>query len=290
MSIQSNGMLPATSSTREIFELTNSDFSTLRKMVYTITGISLADHKRDLVYSRLSSRLRANGMTRFSDYCKLLKNSSGDEIEQFTNAITTNLTSFFREKHHFEYLQDEVVPKLLERYRVNQRLRIWSAGCSTGEEPFSLAIALIESIPDIDRRDIRILASDLDSDVVARGGDGVYTEERIESLSAARKKRWFVHGTGANKGKVKVAPELQSLITFRQLNLLHDWPMRGKFDVIFCRNVVIYFDKPTQKVLFDKFANVMNPDSTLFIGHSENLLNVSDRFRLIGKTVYRNVG
>lgn len=281
--------LPAHVKTNE-FELSDRDFNCIRRLVGEYTGISLSDQKRDLVYARLAKRLRAHGMTRFRDYCEMLEANPGEELEHFTNAITTNLTSFFREKHHFEYLQQELVPRLLERYQANRRLRIWSAGCSTGEEPYTLAITLREAIPDIDGRDIRILATDLDSNVVKTGAAGVYQAERINGLDNTRIRRWFKRGKGGYAGKVRVVDELRRLITFRQLNLMHDWPMRGLFDVIFCRNVVIYFDKPTQQVLFDRFANAMQPDSHLFIGHSETLHNVSNRFQLVGKTIYRRLG
>lgn len=272
------------------FEFSERDFNTLRRLVSEHTGISLSDQKRDLLYSRLARRLRAKGLASFRDYVELLETDPAGELEHFTNAITTNLTSFFREKHHFEYLEKELVPVLLERYKTNRRLRIWSAGCSTGEEPYSLAITLREAIPDIDGRDIRILATDLDTDVVRTGANGVYRAERIEGLDQARIKRWFQRGKGASEGKVKVTDDLRKLITFRQLNLMHEWPMRGPFDVIFCRNVVIYFDKPTQQKLFDRFAEIMRPESHLFIGHSETLHNVSDRFQLVGKTIYRRTG
>ncbi|MEZ5543374.1 MAG: protein-glutamate O-methyltransferase CheR [Pseudomonadota bacterium] len=283
-----NQALAAQAKTNE-FELSDRDFNNLRRLVSEHTGISLSDQKRDLVYARLAKRLRVHGMTSFRAYCELLEQDPGEELEHFTNAITTNLTSFFREKHHFEFLQQDLVPMLLERYQKNRRLRIWSAGCSTGEEPYSLAITLREAIPDIDGRDIRILATDLDSNVVKTGAAGVYQAERINGLDSARIKRWFQRGKGGNQGRVRVADELRKLITFRQLNLMHDWPMRGQFDVIFCRNVVIYFDKPTQQVLFDRFANIMQPDSYLFIGHSETLHNVSERFQLVGKTIYRRL-
>lgn len=275
---------------RSEFEFSDRDFNTLRRLVSEHTGISLSDQKRDLLYSRLARRLRAKGLDSFREYCDLLENDPGGELEHFTNAITTNLTSFFREKHHFEYLEKDLVPALLEQYKVNRRLRIWSAGCSTGEEPYSLAITLREAIPDIDGRDIRILATDLDTEVVRTGANGIYRAERIEGLDQARIKRWFQRGKGTVDGKVKVSDALRKLITFRQLNLMHEWPMRGPFDVIFCRNVVIYFDKPTQQKLFDRFADIMRPQSHLFIGHSETLHNVSDRFQLVGKTIYRRSG
>ena len=271
------------------YDFTDADFAMLCGLVRKHTGIALSEHKRDLVYGRLSKRLRALGLSRFCDYCDLLESNPAQELEQFTNAITTNLTAFFRENHHFEYLQKTLAPALLERYRRNKKLRIWSAGCSTGEEPYSLAMALRESIPDIDDRDIRILASDLDSNVVATGAEGIYPSQRIESLSHERKKRWFELGKGSNVGKVRVSQDLRKLVSFRQLNMLQDWPMSGKFDVVFCRNVVIYFDKATQKQLFERFANVMQPESTLCIGHSETLHNICDRFELAGKTIYRKL-
>ena len=271
------------------FEFTESDFNALRKLVYEHTGITLAEHKRDLVYGRLSKRLRARGMSRFKDYREFLESSPEDEMEHFTNAITTNLTAFFRERHHFDYLGGELVSKLMESYRVNRRLRFWCAGCSTGEEPYSLAITLRESIPNIDNMDVKILASDLDSNVVRTASMGVYPEGRIAALSGSQKKRWFKKGSGNQNGMVRASQELRDMISFRQLNLMHPWPMKGPFDVIFCRNVVIYFDKPTQSVLFDRYAEIMRPEGKLFIGHSENISGVTKRFELIGKTVYKRV-
>lgn len=273
----------------QMFKLSDSDFNSLRQLVSSHTGISLSEKKSELVYGRLSRRLRALGLTCFGEYCDLLKNNPDDELEHFSNAITTNLTSFFRENHHFEYLAQQVVPVLLERFDKTRRLRIWSAGCSTGEEPYSLAITLHEAIPNIENRDIRILATDLDTNVVKTAASGIYQEKQIEGLDTHRCQRWFQRGKGSQAGKVKVVPSLQKMITFRQLNLMQNWPMQGLFDVIFCRNVVIYFDKPTQRVLFERFANIMQPESNLFIGHSETLSNVSERFQLTDKTIYRRV-
>lgn len=288
-----NGMINSSKSSmtgqNQMFKLSDSDFNSLRQLVSTHTGISLSEKKSELVYGRLSRRLRALGLTCFGEYCDLLKNNPDDELEHFSNAITTNLTSFFRENHHFEYLAQQVVPVLLDRYDKTRRLRIWSAGCSTGEEPYSLAITLHEAIPDIESRDIRILATDLDTNVVKSAATGIYQEKQIEELDTHRCQHWFQRGKGSQAGKVKVQPSLQKMITFRQLNLMQNWPMQGLFDVIFCRNVVIYFDKPTQRVLFERFANIMQPESNLFIGHSETLSNVSERFQLTDKTIYRRV-
>ena len=270
------------------FDFTNADFEKIRHFVKEETGIKLSDGKKNMVYGRLSRRLRQLGMSKFSEYFDLVSNdSTSEERGQFINAITTNLTSFFREEHHFEYLKNEVVPRLMQEKSANKKIRIWSAGCSTGEEPYSIAISLYESIPDIDRWDIRILATDLDTNVLAHGERGIYDIERISALSKERKKTWFLKGKAAHNGSVKVDPRLQSLITFRQLNLMGKWPMKGPFDFMFCRNVVIYFDKDTQRVLFDRYANLLSDDANLFLGHSESMHNVCDRFQLIGNTIYQ---
>jgi len=272
------------------FDFTARDYRELCDLVSVHTGIALSDQKQDLVYSRLSKRLRALGLTRFSDYCEVLRTSSDDELEHFVNAITTNLTNFFREEHHFDHLKTDVLPALLESYRDTRRIRIWSAGCSTGEEPYSIAIALREAIPNIERFDIRILATDLDSDVLRTGLNGVYPQSRIEGVGTGRQERWFEKGKGTNTGKVRVAREIREMISFRKLNLLQSWPMSGMFDVIFCRNVLIYFDKDNQSELFDRFANILQPNGTFFIGHSETTHGLSKRFRLVGKTTYMHDG
>jgi chemotaxis protein methyltransferase CheR len=272
------------------FGFTDADFDYLRKMVLTHTGISLSEHKRDLVYGRLSKRLRARALTCFSDYCRLLEQSPNTELEHFTNAITTNLTSFFRERHHFDFVKQEMPRILAQAIDHKRRIRIWSAGCSTGEEPYSLAITLREAIPDIDRHDIRILATDLDTHVVNTAARGIYPASAIVGLDSHMMRRWFLRGKGEQAGKVMVTPELRRLIHFKQLNLMHDWPMHGPFDAIFCRNVVIYFDTETRQTLFERFANIMPPGGYLFIGHAETLRNISSRFQLTGKTIYRRTG
>ncbi len=268
------------------FDFTDKDFDKVRNLVKNHTGISLSNAKKDMVYSRLSRRLRNLGIDKFSDYCNLVEGGDDSELIKFTNAITTNLTSFFREEHHFQYLSKTLIPDIMKTNIRDKRIRIWSAGCSTGEEPYSLAIAIKETISVNDTWDIKILATDLDSDVLNTASRGVYSSERIDGLSSNRKKRWFLNGKGDNTGTVRVRPELQELITFKQLNLLREWPTKGPFDFIFCRNVVIYFDKETQKVLFDRYANVLKNNAHLFIGHSESLFKVSDRFKLLGQTIY----
>ena len=268
------------------FAFSEWSFQNLRQIVREHTGIYLTDAKRELVYSRLSRRLRKLNLPSFDAYCELLINEKSTELTEFINAITTNLTSFFREAHHFEYLANTVLPGLMERKRQKPRIRIWSAGCSTGEEPYTIAIILKETMPRIEDWDVRILATDLDSNVLSRAESGIYSQERIAGLSRERITRWFQKGGGTNADKVRVAPELRDLITFRQLNLMHDWPMRGPFDIIFCRNVVIYFDKDTQRALFDRYADLLDPKGYLFVGHSESLFKITRRFHLIGKTVY----
>ena len=269
------------------FEFSDANFQKIRKFVTENIGIVLTDLKKDMVYSRLSKRIRTGPYTNFDEFCQAIV--AGDKIEQdyLINAITTNLTSFFRESHHFEFLAGEVIPQLLALNKHSKKMRIWSAGCSTGEEAYSIAIVLRECIPNIEDWDIKILATDIDANVIAAGQEGVYREDRIDGLSEQRKKRWFKRGKGDKLGYVKVSTELQQLISFKRLNLLQNWPMHGPFDLMFCRNVVIYFDKDTQRVLFRRYFEILRSKAYLFIGHSETLHKVSDDFSLLGKTVYR---
>ena len=199
------------------FLFTDTDFELIRGLVHDQTGIALADAKKDLVYNRLSRRLRKLGIARFEEYTQLLKGGDDEELINFINAITTNLTSFFREMHHFTYLADEFLPKLRELRSRDRRIRIWSAGCSTGEEPYSIAMTIREAMPDVDSWDVKILATDLDSNVIDTGSRGVYTQERVNGLTPAQLKRWFKKGSGDNSGNVKIHPDLQSMISFRQV-------------------------------------------------------------------------
>lgn len=269
------------------FEFSDANFERIRQFVSEHTGIVLTDKKKDMVYGRLSKRVRKGSFGSFDAFCDALE--AGDEAEQefMINAITTNLTAFFRENHHFEYLANTLIPELVEKKGHNKRLRIWSAGCSTGEEPYSIAMTLKESLPDFDDWDVKILATDLDANVVAQGKSGIYRADRITGIPDIRIKRWFRRGRGDRSDMVKVSSELQQMISFKRLNLLHKWPINGPFDLIFCRNVVIYFDKETQKGLFDRYADILVPDAHLFIGHSETLYKVTTRFDSLGKTIYR---
>ena len=272
------------------YEFSDREFVQLQRLVHAHCGISLSDEKKRNVYSRLARRLRELELDSFREYCDLIEAGHGQELEYFINALTTNLTSFFRELHHFDYLRDTVIPEVLQRDAASRRLRIWSAGCSTGEEAYSIAMTLLATIPDIDNWDVRVLASDLDTQVIETAVDGIYSDDKVAHLPEQFLKSYFHRGRGRQQGMVKVAPEVRDLVYFRHLNLMHDWPMQGPFDIIFCRNVVIYFDRDTQQRLFDRFADILLPRGHLLIGHSESLKNVSDRFQLIGRTIYRRIG
>lgn len=267
---------------------TDGDFDFIRRVVVEQTGITLSEQKRELVYGRLAKRLRTLDLQSFAQYCSYLEQSP-DELHELVNAITTNLTSFFREPYHFDYLRDSLLPELLRRNAQSRRIRIWSAGCSTGEEPYSIAMVLRDALPAGQGWDAKILATDIDSNVLARAQQGMYAQERASSIPERYQRRSLHKGQGDNAGMLRVSDEVRSLITFRQLNLMQEWPMKGPFDVIFCRNVVIYFDKPTQRRLFNRYADLLVDGGHLFIGHSETLFKVCDRFTLIGRTIYRKL-
>ena len=279
----------ATEEREREFHFSDKEFKFISNLVGERTGIVLSEAKRQMVYGRLSRRLRQLNLTKFSDYCDMLTSGHEGELIEFTNAITTNLTAFFRENHHFEYLKGTVLPELIRKNAHTKRLRIWSAGCSSGEEPYSIAMCVREMLPKSSGWDVKILATDLDSNMVQRGKNGVYTSERVEGLTPARMKRWVKKGTGENSDKVRMSDELRELITFKELNLMENWPIKGPFDFMFCRNVVIYFNKDTQRILFDRYADLLKSDAHLFIGHSESLNKVTDRFALLGKTIYQKV-
>jgi chemotaxis protein methyltransferase CheR len=275
------------------FALSDQDFNALRALVHQVTGISLAETKRNLVYGRLSRRLRALKLESFAQYRQLLESDpDGQEMIEFVNAITTNLTSFFRESHHFDYLRQHKLAPLANG--AAPRLRIWSAGCSTGEEPYSIAMTVCEALGDTPRLDLKILATDLDSDVLARARSGVYLADNLKGMSPVRVSRFFEPKKSDDDGggrtgaaRYVVKPAVSRLITFKQLNLMHELPMHGPLDVIFCRNVVIYFDKDTQRRLFQRYARLQRPGDLLFIGHSESMFKVSEAYTLIGKTIYK---
>jgi chemotaxis protein methyltransferase CheR len=271
------------------FDFNGRDFERVRGLIYKRAGISLADSKQEMVYSRLARRLRAAGIESFSRYLDDLEagrlaGNPEQEWEAFTNALTTNLTSFFREAHHFPLLAEHALKA--RRRNPGTPLTIWCSASSTGEEPYSIAMTLCEAFDTL-TPPVQIIATDIDTNVLATAGAGVYPLERLDKLELDRKRRFFLKGKGAQQGLARVRPELRNLITFRQLNLLADgWDLRGPFDAIFCRNVMIYFDKATQRRILSRFVPLMKPDALLFAGHSENFLYVSDSLRLRGKTVY----
>lgn len=262
------------------FEFTARDFERVRTLIYKRAGIALAESKQEMVYSRLARRLRATGIASFVSYLDQLEQGvDTEEWEAFTNALTTNLTSFFREAHHFPILAEHLK-------KVKEPIEIWCSAASTGEEPYSIAMTACEAFNTL-TPPVRIIATDIDTNVLNTGANGVYSIDRLDKMAPERAKKFFLRGKGEREGLVRVRPELRQMVSFKQVNLLADnWGISGQFDVIFCRNVMIYFDKPTQGKILDRFAPMMKPDGLLFAGHSENFLYVCDAFKLRGKTVY----
>ncbi|ABE50199.1 MULTISPECIES: CheR family methyltransferase [Methylobacillus] len=275
-----NSRIVSQSNVGKEFDFTEADFARVRKLIYQAAGISLSDSKHEMVYSRLARRLRATGMSSFQHYLDTLESGTGsEEWEAFTNALTTNLTSFFREHHHFPILAEHIS-------KAAHPISIWCCASSTGEEPYSLAITACEAFGTL-RPPVEIIATDIDTNVLATAAAGIYAYDRIEKLSIEQKKKFFLRGTGKQQGLVRVRDDLRKLVSFMPLNLLSSsWPISGPFDAIFCRNVMIYFDKPTQSSILKRFVPLLKPDGLLFAGHSENFLYATDAFRLLGKTVY----
>ena len=267
------------------FEFTRADFDYLRKIVTDTTGIIADDDKYTMYYSRLARRVRKLGLTDFSEYRAYLNKNMDSEITELVNSVTTNLTSFFRENHHFEFIKNTIVPEI--KTRGTRKIRIWSSACSTGEEAYSIAISIAEAIPDFKQWDITILATDIDTNVVQKASSAVYDIKRVDGIDKSILKKYFKKGTGKNSGMVKVNSDLVNLITFKQLNLLHEWPIKDTMDFIFCRNVVIYFDNPTKIKLVERFYKLMSNDSYLLMGHSESLNKSTNLFHLLGKTIYQ---
>lgn len=271
-----------TSSQKREFAFTETDFRTIAGIANKITGIVLGDNKQDMIYSRIAKRLRALGLKDFKSYTEFLESENGaDEISSLVNAITTNLTHFFREIHHFDHLR-EYLKKLAAQQPRGKKLRIWSAGCSSGMEAYSIAMVMLEAIPDIAKWDVKILATDIDTGMLAAAKAGLYDESEYDRIP----KQYQRHADVEN-GKLKIAPKPRDFISFKPLNLMETFPVKGPFDVIFCRNVAIYFDKATQKKIFEQFAGLIADDGWIYIGHSENLFQVTDTLTLIGKTIYR---
>lgn len=259
--------------------LSDRDFARIRELIHRRAGIVLADHKREMVYGRLARRVRRLGLSCFGEYVDSLERAtSNPEWQAFTNSLTTNLTSFFREAHHFPLLAEHVQGR-------RGRVRIWCAASSSGEEAYSIAMTLLEALGD--RGDFEVLATDIDTDVLAKAKRGIYRMDQIDKLSPERARRFFQKGNGQREGYVRVRPEVAARVIFQPLNLVADrWPVSGPFDAIFNRNVMIYFDQPTQTRILERFAPLLKPGGLLFAGHSESFSYLSRRFRPLGKTVY----
>ncbi|HET9958148.1 MAG TPA: protein-glutamate O-methyltransferase CheR, partial [Polyangiaceae bacterium] len=275
------------------FALTDADFEAFRELILQRSGISLAATKRSLLCGRLARRLRHFGFSTFTQYYQYVtrQDRSGSELRELINRITTNKTEFFRENHHFEFLTREVLTPLRTQAANGgpRRLRIWSAGCSTGEEPYSIAITIAEALP-LDGWDVRILASDIDTEVLQHAAAGEYPTSSLERVPAALRKRWFT-SAATHSRQFRIHPELRKLVSFRQINFISEpWPIQSQFDVIFCRNVTIYFNRDVQRRLYERFARLLRPDGFLVAGHSENLHWLSHLFTPQGSTVYRVVG
>lgn len=268
------------------YAFTDHDFQIIANRAQADFGLYLTLAKKDLAYSRLTKRLRALGLADFNSYCRLIETEGGaDERMQMLSALTTNVTHFFREDHHFRTLREQVLPPLIAAARAGGRVRLWSAGCSAGQEPYSLAFTLLGLCPEAAKLDIRILATDVDPVIIAKAKAGVYDNEDLKSLPDAAKAQ---HVTDMGGGRFVIGPKARELISFGELNLMQDWPIKGPFDIIFCRNVAIYFDKDTQSRLWGRFADMLPAGGYLCIGHSERVAGpASTSLETVGVTTYR---
>ena len=267
--------------------LGDREFDFIRLVIEQNAGIILGPNKRQLVQGRLVRRLRELGLPSYEAYCEHIRESGPEELVGLINALTTNVTSFFREKHHFDALTSYMLPEAMKRNATSRRLRIWSAGCSSGEEPYSIAISALQSVPAALRWDLKILATDIDSEMIAFARRGYYPEDRVAALVETQLRAGFLRRDDVSE--VRVKPEIASCVRFAPLNLLHDWPMKGPFDVIFCRNVMIYFDQVTRERLVQRFADYLAPEGYLCLGHSESIHGPHAHFKLVGRTIYRRL-
>jgi len=264
------------------FPFTQRDFRRIASILREESGIHLAEAKVALVYSRLAKRLRKTGIASFAEYCDIIESRDGaEERMAMLAALTTNVTRFFREPHHFDHLRERTLPPLIAAARTGKRVRLWSSACSTGEEPYSIALTLLSMMPDAAQYDVRLLATDIDPNVVTTAKAGVYSSSAIEPIPAAMRDRWL----SRSGDKWRVNDEVRALIAFNTLNLIGDWPMRGRFDIIFCRNVVIYFESETQDLIWTRFRNILSPEGRVYIGHSERIDD--NAFVSDGLTIYR---
>jgi chemotaxis protein methyltransferase CheR len=266
-------------------ELSSEQFEIFKRMIYDMAGIHMYDGKEVLVKARLAKRLRALNLDSFDEYLEYLgQDSSGDEITQMINVLTTNKTNFFRENKHFEFIRDRLLRELQSERRP---LRFWSAGCSSGEEPFTLAITLFEHLPEIHNRDIKILATDISTKVLDKARTGRYTRESVNDIPSALLNKYFSRTRVGDKDLYEVKEMIRRVIKFARLNLMGPWPMKGPFDLIMCRNVMIYFDRDVQKTLVMRYWDLLRPGGYLLVGHSESLMFVGQKFRYIEPAVYQ---
>lgn len=272
--------------TTAAYAFSDADFQVIARRAQADFGLHLTAAKKDLVYSRLTKRLRQLGLADFASYCRLIEAQGGeDERMQMLSALTTNVTHFFREEHHFRTLREQALPPLIAAARAGGRVRLWSAGCSAGQEPYSLAFTVLQMCPDAARHDIRILATDVDPVIIGRAMAGIYDDDELKSLPEAVRAQ---HVVQTGDGKVSIGDKARALVSFAELNLMQDWPIKGPFDVIFCRNVAIYFDKDTQSRLWGRFADLLPVGGYLCIGHSERVAGPAlDRLENTGVTTYR---
>ncbi len=268
-------------------ELTDSEFKKVTEFVYSYCGIHLHDGKKEMVKARLGKQMRLKGFTEFEPYFRhVMGDESGNEIITLINAISTNLTSFFRESKHFDYLQNKVIPSINDERSRGSRVRVWCAGCSTGEEAYTLCMVFLEQlrVPSVD---FKILATDISTRVLELAVGGTYSADRMRGVPPDLVRKYFMKGTNNHKGLFRVKEQLREPIRFARLNLMQPFPMRGPFDVIFCRNVMIYFDQPSRESLVEKFFNLLGSGGHLFVGHSESLTGIRHSFKYVGPSIYR---
>jgi chemotaxis protein methyltransferase CheR len=272
------------------YRFADRDFRVITRLVHERTGIALSDQKRDLVYGRLSKRLRQLQMESFSDYCQLLEDGDA-EFENLINAITTNHTKFFREAHHFVHLKTTVIPDLQKQAKTsgNRKFRMWSAACSSGEEPCSIALTFMAYLASCQEYDVRILATDLDSNVLSKAKAAKYSGEQFDHLPPKLVARLPRTAITVSDNDMTLSEEVRHLIIFKQLNLMSPWPMKEKFDAIMCRNVMIYFDEETKRTLVKRFDKQLKVGGFLYTGHAESLLGLMDNYKMVGRTVYRKM-
>lgn len=269
-----------------IFELSDRDFQKFRELVYNEAGINLTEVKKALLQARLSKRLRLLGIASYSEYYDYINDNSDTEMSEFVNALTTNKTDFFRENKHFIYMKEELLPELEHE----KEIRIWSAGCSTGEEPYSISMTMLDYFENRSKIPFKILATDIDTQVLDKGRAGIYKAEGVDEIDLDVRKKYFYRGKDENAGKYKIKEIVQKPVFFRRLNLKDAaYPFKKKFHIVFCRNVIIYFDKDTQRFLFNNIYRYIEDGGYLFIGHSENITGLTDQFKLVGATIYKKV-